>query len=657
VNRTKRTAVALVGAAGLIVGVVGTPGVSSAASARTVLAGSKPSWATASHRVGSTSGRTAVDFKVYLPLRDEAAAAKYAMDVSTPGTAVSGKFLTPAAFRSRFAPTSGQVSELRSWLSSQGFKVTDVASNNRYVEATGTVTKAAAAFKTSFAQYKVRGRTLRSNTTDLSVPRGLGVSAVTGLDESYGLVKTHASAPAGFRNARPCSRFWGEKKVATSATPDGTRLPTDPANFAPCGYAGHQLQDVYGVRRAIDSGNDGSGVTVAVIDAFASSTIEKDLATYSQRHGLPALRPGQFRQVVSPGTYRRPENKQQDPEGWSGEETLDIEAVHTMAPGADIVYVGAPNNRQDLDAALNKVVDKQLADVVTNSYGFSGEALPRGYVKPFNDTLVQAAATGISVFFSSGDNGDETDAVEGASPTPDWPASSPWVTAVGGTSLGVAADGSREFEQGWETGLSTLQDDGTWSAPSYLYGSGGGTSRIFRQPSYQAGVVPDRISKRYDANGPAMRAVPDVSAVGDPNTGMLVGQTQRFSDGTFYDEFRIGGTSLSSPLYAGVFALAVQQHGRYGLANPALYAARGTAYDIKKINPDPPSRASNPETDGDVRVDFVNGENAADGYRYTARWFDVDHWLTIHVRNGYDDVTGVGSPNGSAWLSRVVAHH
>jgi subtilase family serine protease len=138
---------------------------------------------------------------------------------------------------------------------------------------------------------------------------------------------------------------------------------------------------------------------------------------------------------------------------------------------------------------------------------------------------------------------------------------------------------------------------------------------------------------------------------------MLVGQTQHFSDGTFYDEYRIGGTSLSSPLYAGVFALAVQQHGRYGLANPALYAARGTAFDIKKINPDPPSRASNPETDGDVRVDFVNGENAADGYRYTARWFDVDHWLTIHVRNGYDDVTGVGSPNGRTWLSRVVAYH
>ncbi len=79
----------------------------------------------------------------------------------------------------------------------------------------------------------------------------------------------------------------------------------------------------------------------------------------------------------------------------------------------------------------------------------------------------------------------------------------------------------------------------------------------------------------YSGTAAAARVVPDVSALGDPNTGMLVGQTQRFSNGTYYDEYRIGGTSLSSPLYAGMFALAVQKHGSYGLANPALYAARG----------------------------------------------------------------------------------
>ena len=656
-KRTTRTALAVVGAAGLVVGVVSTPGVSSAATTRTVLAGSRPSWATASHKVTSTSTSTPVDFKVYLPLRNEAAAQKYALDASTGGTATSGKFLTPAQFRSKFAPTAGQVKAVRSWLGSEGFKVTDVPTNNRYVEATGTVKKAAAAFRTSFAQYKVQGRTLRSNTTALSVPRKLGVSAVTGLDDSYSLMKTHAAAPAGFRNAQPCSAYWGEKTVATNPTPDGTKLPDNPLNYAPCGYAGHQLQGVYGMQGADADGTGGKGVTVAVIDAYASPTIAQDLATYSSRHGLPALKAGQFREVVAPGTYKRAQNKQQDPEGWSGEETLDVEAVHTMAPGANIVYVGSPNNRQDMDAALNKVVDQHLADIVTNSYGFAGEAVPAGYRKPFTDTLVQAAATGISVFFSSGDAGDETGGVAGATPSPDWPAVSPWVTAVGGTSIGIGQDDSRRFEQGWETGRSSLLSNGTWGAPTYQYGSGGGTSRIFTQPDYQKAVVPDSISKRYDPNGPAMRAVPDVSAIGDPNTGMLVGQTQHFSDGTYYDEYRIGGTSLSSPIYAGVFALAVQRHGEYGLANPALYAARGSAYDVKKINPDPPSTASDPETDGDVRVDYVNSENGADGYSYTARWFDVDHWLTIHVRDGYDDVTGVGSPDGPGWLGNVVAYH
>src|SRR5699024_6942517 len=147
---------------------------------------------------------------------------------------------------------------------------------------------------------------------------------------------------------------------------------------------------------------------------------------------------------------------------------------------------------------------------------------------------------------------------------------------------------------------------------SYLYGGGGGTSRLFAQPSYQAGVVPDDIAT-YGGTRPPARVVPDVSALGDPNTGMLVGQTQRFSDGTYYDEYRIGGTSLSSPLYAGMFALAVQRHGSYGLANPALYAARGASYDVTKdLRPTYP---------GVVRANFVNGENGDDGYSYFTRTF------------------------------------
>jgi subtilase family serine protease len=632
------------------------------ATSRTALPGSVSSWATAAHRVGPAGSSQKIGFRVYLTNRDPAGAAAYARAVSTKGNALYGKFLTPAQFRSRFSPTDATVNRVSGWLRDEGFSIGTVPANNKYVEAIGTVGQAAEAFDTTFATYRYRGQTMRSNTTALKVPTSLsGIQGVIGLDESAALVHRDASPPAGFRNAPPCSRYWGQKTITNTATPDGTTLTPGPWSdnaagtvtaysvtaFAPCGYAGVQLQGAYGLTGAINAGNDGTGVTVAVIDAYASSTILSDVTTYSSRHGLPPIA-GHFREVVAPGTYVRPQNPRQDPEGWSGEETLDIEAVHTMAPGADIVYVGSPNNYRDLDAIMNRVVDKHLADIVTNSYGYGGEALPPGYIKPQEDTYIQAAAEGISLFFSSGDSGDETFGDPSATPTPDWPASSPWVTAVGGTSMGVTADNTRLFELGWQSGTSTW-DTATskWGPLSYLYGGGGGTSRLFAQPSYQAGVVPSDIAT-YDGTAPPARVVPDVSALGDPNTGMLVGQTQRFSDGTYYDEYRIGGTSLSSPLYAGMFALAVQNHGSYGLANPALYAAAGTSYDVTK--------ALRPTYPGVIRVNFVNSEDASDGYRYITRTFDWDEPLTIHVRPGYDDVTGVGSPQGTGWLGAVSGY-
>ncbi|WP_310964574.1 S53 family peptidase [Nocardioides terrisoli] len=620
-----------------------------ASNGRSTLPGSTPAWAKAQHRVGSTPGSQPVDFRVYLDWRGGDAAQKLAESVSTPGSPDYGKFLTPAQFHQQFSPNTSTVNAVESWLKGQGFKVTSVPGNRKYVEATGTASQAASAFKTSFAEYKVQGQTVRSNTTALSIPSTLThVEAVIGLDESQTLAIQHKAAPPPpvFVNAQPCSSYWGEKTVDNTPTPDGTVLPATPDYaFAPCGYAGKQLQGAYGMSGAISSGNDGSGVTIGVIDAYASPTIVSDVETYSAKHGLPSIK-GHFSQIVPPGTYNRATNKQQDPGGWSGEETLDIEAAHTMAPGADIVYIGAPNNYRDLDAIMNKVVDNHLADIVTNSYGYGGEALPTGYIKPQLDTQAQAAAEGISLLFSSGDNGDETGGVDGATPTPDWPASSPLVTAVGGTALGVDQGDSRQFELGWETEKQTLNADGTWSTPFYLYGAGGGTSRLFAQPSYQAGVVPSSISQTY--GGAPMRAVPDVSALADPTTGMLVGQTQSFPDGhAAYSEYRIGGTSLASPLYAGMLALAMQQAGHpFGLANPVLYNARSASYDITTAD-----KATYP---GAVRADYVNGVDGSAGYVYSVRGFGDDGDLTIHVRNGYDDVTGVGSPNGQAWLDAVA---
>src|SRR5258705_2386117 len=128
---------------------------------------------------------------------------------------------------------------------------------------------------------------------------------------------------------------------------------------------------------------------------------------------------------------------------------------------------------------------------------------------------------------------------------------------------------------------------------------------------------------------------------------MLIGQTQSFPDGTSrYSEYRIGGTSLSSPLAAGMLALAVQRRGAaLGLANPALYAiARtGAYYDITKTD-----LAAYP---GAVRSDFINALDATGGSPHFARWVDEDAKLTIHVGPGFADVTGVGSPNREAGVS------
>jgi subtilase family serine protease len=591
-----------------------------APSPRAKLAGSVPPWATSANFKGSTSGSDAVGFRVYLGWQGDAQAAARA--VSTPGSSSYGKYLSPAQFRQQFAPSQHDVNTVQSWLRSNGFTVDYTPQNNLYVAAEGTVAQAADAFGVSFGQYAVNGLTLSAPTSSLSVPSSLAgvVQSVVGLDQSAALVHTDhvvADAPpaAGFRNAPPCSTYWGEKVAA--------RLPKfegDTLDYAPCGYVSHQLRGAYGLT---DAGN-GSGQTVAIIDAYASPTIVDDANTYFSNHGLPAFTGHQFSQMVAPGTFKRPENPKQDPQGWYGEETLDVEAVHSMAPGANIVYVGAPNNYQDLDAALNHVVDRHLANIVTNSYGWTGESLPRGYIKPYEDILVQAVAEGIGVYFSSGDNGDESMIL--GSPAPDYPASSPWVTAVGGTSLGVGADDQRVFETYWGTHKYSLQSDGSWKDVGWLYGGGGGISSVFGVPPYQSAV----------ASGG--RTVPDVSMVGDPNTGFLMGQTQTFSTGVQYDEYRIGGTSLASPLFAGLMAVADQAAGHpHGFLNPVLYqAGSGAFYDVAASPSDPK---------GDVRVDYANGEDASDALLYSVRTFGET--LTLNSVPGYDDATGWGTPNAS----------
>jgi subtilase family serine protease len=377
-------------------------------------------------------------------------------------------------------------------------------------------------------------------------------------------------------------------------------------------------------------------VTVGVIDAFASPTIVSDSNRYASNNGDGSYRAGQLSQVLpSHFTHQGTGPNGCDASGWYGEESLDIEAVHAMAPDSDIVYYGAVSCYDDdiLDTQT-QVVDQDDVDIVTNSYGEPEEALGADLAAAEQQVFLQGAMQGISWLFSSGDNGDEL-ANTGIKQA-DASASDPYVTAVGGTADAIGPDGSFEFQTGWGTQKYNLSSDGkSWDPAGYLYGAGGGNSALYNKPAYQKGVVPSS----YGSG----RQVPDIAMDADPTTGMLIGITQKFSDGKAYGEYRIGGTSLASPLFAGMTALASQHAGgRLGFLNPAIYKQAGSPVlnDIKGSPPDA----------GNVRSDYANGEDGSDGLLYSVRTFNQDSSLA--VRRGWDDVTGVGSPNAS-WLTSL----
>jgi subtilase family serine protease len=524
--------------------------------------------------------------------------------------------------------------------------VVATAANNAYVEASGTAAQIQHAFAVHLNVYSVKGQQRRAVDANLNLPSSIisSVVSVNGLTQSLSKpLNSGASAapatvapPAGFRNAPPCGAYYGQKIDTTDPAYNGQHLP-----YAPCGYQPAQLRSAYGIAGTVNRGVSGRGQTVAIIDAFAAPTLYADAAEYASRndpgHPLPA---SQFSEFVFPTNTALEPPDQCDAAGWYGEQTLDVEAVHAMAPGAHILYVGGSDCLDSsLDQALNYVVAGRLADVVSNSYGDLGEdGIPADEIQAFNQIAIQGALEGIGINFSSGDDGDDAAII--GQPEANFEASDPWVTAVGGTSLGIGKNGQRVVETGWETTKSTLSN-GSWGPAAYLYGSGGGTSRLFAEPRYQRGVVPDSLARLNQTGGNRGRVVPDISMDGDPNTGFLVGETQTFPDGVYYDQYRIGGTSLSSPLFSGLMAVANQlDRFDHGFINPVLYQFTSRTRAINDVRH---------ATGGVVRVDFVDGVDGTDGTTTSVRTFDFQG-LAIHTAPGYDNVTGLGTPNGLAFL-------
>ncbi len=322
------------------------------------------------------------------------------------------------------------------------------------------------------------------------------------------------------------------------------------ATSSPTGYDPSDLQAAY----ALDP-SGGTGMTVAIVDAYDDPNAASDLAVYRSTFGLPpcTTASGCFRKVDQNGGTNYPRGDK----GWAEEISLDLDMASAICPNCKLLLVEAKSNSfANLLAGVDYAAAR--ANVVSNSYGaseFSSEASDEPH---FN--------VGIPITVSSGDNGYGVE----------YPAASQYVTAVGGTSL----KSSTTTQRGWA--------ETAWS------GAGSGCSAYIAKPSWQT-----------DA-GCARRTVADVSAVADPNTGVSVYDTYRLPRGGGWLVF--GGTSVSAPIVAAVYALA----GNATMYGSYPYAHTSSLFDV------------------------TSGSNGSCGGSYLC---------TAVV--GYDGPTGLGTPNGT----------
>lgn len=501
--------------------------------------------------------------------------------------------------------------------------------------------------------------------------------------------------------SKPCSAYFGELTASRYPAAFGTHLP-----LAICGYTPAQLRSAYDTDDAT-----GRGATVAIVDAYGSPTIERDANEYATRRGDRPFAVGQYSERVDPKAWTV-QDLCGGTDSWAAEQTLDVEAVHALAPDARILYYGA-NSCQDSDllAALTDLIGHHLADVITASWGGPihsvGGDMSADVIARYDRLFQIAALEGITVDFSSGDCGDNAptstcggpQGIGSSEPQTSYPAADPWVTAVGGTSLEIGRGGEIDGQTAWGTrawrlrekpaaakggpakgstykGSASKESGGgsegvdpgpLWQPLGWIFGGGGGTSADFAQPWYQAGHVPAALSGTLLTGNPATsprRTVPDLALDADPFTGMLVGQTVQSSDSSIksgtihsekvdketgvYKETTVGGTSLASPLLAGLEADAIEADcgADLGFVNPSLYLRAHTTllHDVTGItsadNPAdiPPPGQIYPPIPGKAAVLASLGDDGP-----------------LLAAPGYDAATGLGAP-GDDFPQRLGAH-
>ena len=517
--------------------------------------------------LGALASTTPLTVRVALAVQNEDALAK---------AVASGQQFTDAQLMAAYAPTSAQVNAVTSYLQSQGFTNISVAPNHLLISADGTAAKAQTAFNTTLHSFSLSGSHVYANISPAYVPASLNGAVV---------------AVLGLNNAA---------RVSSS--------PTDcfPTNPAPSGTPCVRDFDAHAVQTYYDAGSTptASNTTMAIMTEGDVSQTVSDLAYAEQVQGLPTV----------PVTVVKVGLSSPDTAGLD-EWDLDSQSSTGIAGTAKALYLYDTTSLTDSDIAneYSHWESDNLAQTGNSSFGeCEFAAYLDGSMKADDNVLLFAAAHGQTMFASSGDTGSScalvgTNGAPGSGPPfVEYPASSPWVIAVGGTTATSNNDETYDGEVAWNAGgggLSQFENANSWMEPVQL----------------TTGIV---------AAG-NLRGVPDISMAADPNSGGYLLYTAvplQTASGPCGEPCGVGGTSEASPLSMGVWARMLTAHPGLGFAGPHLYANYQKYEPNETLVQGPPSY----ETYGGFH-DIILGANGA----YTAL-------------PGYDYTTGLGTFDISA---------
>jgi subtilase family serine protease len=539
----------------------------------------------------SVTGAVASGAPVHLTLAldpsDPQALSSYAQQVSDPSSSLYRHYLSVSQFASQFGAAASEVATVRTALTEAGLSVGAVGSDGLSMSASGTAAEIEAAFDTQLEQVTLAdGSAAYADVTDPTLP----TAAAEALQSVAGLDTLPVAAPQDLLRARHA-----HSDVSAHATPNAAGPSSCIASEGAGGYTAAEIGDAYGLDGEWDAGDLGAGATVALAelepyhasDVNAFQSCDDTTATVSN---VP----------IDGGSANCWQSGPNYDANCGLEDVLDIEDIAGLAPNATIDVYEAPNTDSGLLDLYHSIVTHD-APVISTSWGACESAVGATTIAAENVLFEEAAVQGEAVFAASGDDG--ANDCKSSSKAVDDPASQPYVTGVGGTTMGSDIPGAPES---------------VWNNTSTGAG-GGGVSRDWAQPSYQSGFALSQSTINCTpvpggaGSSTNCREVPDVSADADPDTGYDIYWGGRWTSA--------GGTSAAAPTWASLVALAdtssdcTSDGVRVGFANALLYSLPTSDFD-----------------------DVVTGNNSYGG---------VGGYV---AGAGYDMASGRGAPNGASLL-------